>query len=106
MLSLGENGFTDFDSRSFPISSPPLIAPFWFDLDPSTGGSISYRVSNDSGLLSNFSSLWEQLNVGDLTGFVPTYVFIATWDRVPVFGTTSYFGVSTSVPKVIFCVAG
>ena len=93
MLSFGDTPFVDFSPRPFPIISPPLIAPFWYDLDPSAGGSISYRVSNDSELLSSFNSLWEQLNVGDLTNFIPTNLFIATWYQVPVFGSDP-FGVS------------
>ena len=85
MLSLGEAGFTEYMQRPFPFYSPPLIAPYWFDFDARQTGNISYRVSNDSELLNKFHSLLEDLVNTNLTNFTATQLFIATWNRVPVF---------------------
>ena len=87
VISLGNITFTDYLARPFPINSAPVIAPFWADINPSAGGRISYRQSNDSALLQLASSLAMGLNDGYLTDFVPTNLFIATWDQVPPFGT-------------------
>ena len=75
--------------------SPPLIAPFWLDFDR-TGASqsgIYYRLTEDPSYLELVHILLNSVeNVGDLTEFFPTKLFIATWDKVP-----QYQGVSTSV---------
>ena len=85
VISFGKMNFTDFRPRPFPFLSPPLVAPFWFDFDATKGGNISYRVSNDSDLLNDFNSFWIDLDVADVTDFHPIQLFIATWDRVPVY---------------------
>ena len=61
---------------------PPLIAPFWDDVNPSIGGNIYYRQSNDSSSQLAFQRLLLGLDVGELAEFLPTNLFIATWDQV------------------------
>lgn len=74
--------FTDFQSRSFPFDSHPLIAPFWGDVDLVQSGDIFYRETNDSTLLMRVhDNITATLPTED--SFVPTHLFIATWDNVP-----------------------
>ena len=85
MLSFGGMEFTDYLSRSFPLNSnfPPLIAPFWYDLNPQRGGNISYRQTNDSITLQDVHSLLSGLDdVTEFSDFYPTSLFIATWYQV------------------------
>ena len=93
VVSFGNMGFTDFEARPFPFESPPLIAPFWDDFNPSDGGMIYYRQTNDSDqlqLFSNYTLLLEDDVVEN--DYNPTRLFIATWDRVPPYGY-SRFGI-------------
>ena len=84
---MGGVRFTAFSPLPFPlISRVALIAPFWFDLDSTRGGSISYRQSNDSQLLQRMSSLVQAVNDRELVDFHPTRLFIATWYQVPRLG--------------------
>ena len=85
VLSLGNTGFSQFRTRPFPFHSPPLIAPFWADFDPRVEGHISYRQTNDSALLQVIHLLVMDLDDEDFVSFVPTNLFIATWDKVPPF---------------------
>ena len=85
MLSF-ETSFTSCCApRTLPRSSPPLIAPYWHDFDPTIGGAIYYRQTNDSQQLQLFHTrLSLALNAaGGLSNFSPTLLFIATWDQVP-----------------------
>ena len=84
-----ESHFTSFIPREFPFESPPLIAPFWKDFNPSAGGNISYRQSNDSIQLENVHRLLLSLDVDNLTDFYPEHIFVVTWDRVPPYGPFS-----------------
>ena len=72
--------------RTFPIYPTPLIAPFWHDFDPTLGGNIYYRQTNNSQELQLFqTSLSSALNTRGLGNFSPTLLFIVTWDQVPEF---------------------
>ena len=83
VLSLGGEPFTSVSQDFFPLSSrDAIIAPFWFDLDSTRGGSISYRQSSDTELLQRMSSLVQGVNDGELVDFHPTQLFIATWYQV------------------------
>ena len=76
--------FTDYTLALFPLSSsePPVLAPFWSDVDPSRGGSVLYRETIDPVLLSR--SAWEvSIAFPDLqSAFTPVSLFIATWFEV------------------------
>ena len=71
----------------FPDNSPPLIAPFWHDFNPSIGGNIYYRQTNDPQQLQLYNTrLSTALTTNGLSNdFFPTLLFIATWDQVPQF---------------------
>ena len=84
MLSF-EREYISYRPEEFPITSPPLIAPFWRDFNPSIGGNITYRQSNDSLLLENIHAHLAN-GTANLTEFYPEYAFIVTWDRVPPYG--------------------
>ena len=90
LLSFGTE-FIHFIPRQFPITSPPLIAPFWRDFNPSVGGNITYRQSNDSFQLDGIHRLLLRLDFGhaNLTVFHPDHIFVATWHRVPPYGSLS-----------------
>lgn len=84
VLSFGE-GFTvpsTFGSNFSDVTfSPPVIAPFWDDVDTTRGGTIYYRqVSN-----STITELVKRAIASDYPEaafFQPSLVFVATWDRV------------------------
>ena len=85
MLAFGDVHFTDYQPRHFPFRSPPLIAPFWYDLNPRAGGNISYRQTNDSTILKNVRSLLLELGVEEVMDFSPIHIFIVTWNQVPAY---------------------
>jgi len=77
--------FFDFIPRPFPLPYPrPLIAPYWADFDSRLGGTISYRQTSHSTLLQRVRGQIQEFfpSAGD---FIPTDLFIATWDQVPAF---------------------
>jgi hypothetical protein len=88
VISFGVVGFRDYRAIPFPFQSPPLIAPFWDDFDPSVRGAIYYRQTNDSDQLQLFYNYTLLLNDEELNDseYYPTHLFIATWDEVPPFG--------------------
>ena len=76
------SGFSNFDSVS---DSPPIIAPFWDDINIINGGLIYYRQVFDSFIVD----LVRQEVVSqfpEVGFFFPSLVFVATWDRVAQFG--------------------
>ena len=76
--------FTHFTSDGLnfdSVFSPPLIAPFWDDVDVTRGGTIYYRQDNTSSIAEQIQqNISLQFHNIDL--FYPSLVFIATWDRV------------------------
>ena len=82
----------NFDS----VSSPPIIAPFWDDINIVVGGVIYYRQEFDpfivdlvrEGVASQFP---------EVGSFFPSLVFVATWDRVAPFGAPSGFNTFQTV---------
>ena len=86
VLSFGRS-FTDASSGGSnfnTVSSPPIIAPFWNDVDVRRGGAIYYRQDNSS---LNADQVQQDINTQfpDIE-FYPSLVFVATWDRVGRFG--------------------
>ena len=65
-----------------------LIAPFWDFLINGIGsrGQVLFRLSDHAALLSQVGSTINDALDGD---FSPALLFIATWDRIPVFGNNS-----------------
>ena len=99
---MNSNGVLSFNTtftnccppRNFPLVSPALIAPFWQDFDLTTlntsEGGIYFRQTNDSTYLQLIHILLMNAtatdNIGDLVDFLPTQLFIATWEQVPQYG--------------------
>ena len=75
-----QSQFLDFTPDPLPFSSSPLILLFWADTDIRRGGSIHYRETNDTDLLSSALQL---LPLEQRSRFRPTSAFIATWNQVP-----------------------
>ena len=83
-----------YTPAAFPLNDQrPMIAPFWGDVDTRNGGTISYRQTTDPVLLQR-ASLDVHLrgylypNYQQLP-FYPTWIFIATWDRVAFYGASA-----------------
>ena len=79
MLSFGAP-FTSTQARPFPFVSPPLIAPLWSDLNPSNGGTISYRQTSD---FEELQTVREKLSRKEMVNFIPTHVLVVTWNQIP-----------------------
>ena len=84
VLSFGE-AYTRFLSVDFNfLSSPPIIAPFWDDINIVRGGTIYYRQDSNSTI----TELVQQAVASEYpeaASFQPSLVFVATWDRVESF---------------------
>ena len=91
VLSFGEphtntstGGSTDFNS----VSSPPLIAPFWDDVDVTRGGTIYYRQDNTLSIADQVKrDIYNATLFPDVDFFYPSLVFVATWDRVAAYSS-------------------
>ena len=85
LLSFGSN-FTNCCPEPFPISSPPLVAPFWRDVDITQGGSVYYRIISSSSTTSGSRQLLLGINlsIGSSFGttFSASYVLVVTWVNV------------------------
>ena len=72
-----------FDSN-FNAFQDPIIAPFWADYDViDSSGSISYRRTADTAILSNVTEVLASRNP-ELRSYQPTLAFIATWNEAPL----------------------
>ena len=87
-LQVNTNGILSFRSRftspfrrSFPFFSVPLIAPYWDNVDTRRFGNVFYRQTTDTNLLTRARNQLQEL-FPSAGNFTPTYLFIATWDRV------------------------
>ena len=84
VLSFGTS-YTSPVSTDFTfLSSPPIIAPFWDDIDITRGGTIYYRQDSNSTI----TELVQQAVASEYpeaASFQPSLVFVATWDRVESF---------------------
>ena len=101
MISLGES-FTRTSSEGLNFSSiisPPLIAPFWDDVDVTKGGTIYYRQDNTSSIAEQLQQDFHTEFPG-IGSFYPTLVFVATWNRVQAFDS-SFSGLVNTFQVVI-----
>lgn len=80
----------------FPMESPPLIAPFWCDANTRFGGSVLYRIINETNdhLLERARQEVMAYFI-DHQDFVPAYILIVTWDEI------GYIWNSTLVPLIL-----
>ena len=73
---------SNFDS----VSSPPVIAPFWDDININNGGVVYYRQD-----FSSFAADLVRQEVSsqypEVGSFYPSLLFVATWDRVAAFNS-------------------
>ena len=81
-MSFGST-YTDAGPQTFPTNSSPLIAPFYHDVDVTSGGAIYYRQTSDPMDIASVVTTLQNLPV--FLTFTPTLLFIATWDRVAPF---------------------
>ena len=66
------------------VFSPPIIAPFWDDINIRNGGEIYYRQDTDPVVAEEVrQEVFSQYP--EVGPFSPTLVFVATWDRVAAF---------------------
>ena len=85
VLSFGSS-YTSPASSSFNFtSSPPIIAPFWDDVDITKGGTIYYRQDSNSTITELVQRAIAS-EFPEAASFQPSLVFVATWDRVQQFG--------------------
>ena len=77
--------------RGFPFIGPPMIAPFWHDVDITRRGIISYREANSTALLERAKDdlMYMYYEFPDLESFQPSSLFVATWTNVAQFGYDS-----------------
>lgn len=77
--------FTQFSPQRFPLCCTPLIAPFWDDVNIRRFGNIFYRQTTNATLLQRARNRLQE-SFPSTGNFTPTFLFIATWDRVAEFG--------------------
>ena len=102
VLSLGQSfgtrtssGGSNFNS----VSSPPIIAPFWDDVDVRRGGAIYYRQDNTS-FIAEVVQRDIHTHFPEVGFFYPTLVFVTTWDGVEAF-SSSFRGLVNTFQVVI-----
>ena len=73
--------FGGYCPSSFPTTGTPIIAPYWADADISSGvGGVYFRETAEPCVMDRFINDIRS-TTGDMN-FVPTSLFIATWDGV------------------------
>ena len=96
VVSFNEPVFT-FDAEPFPITSSPMLTPYWGDVDTSGTGMVWYLQTNNSELLTMARN--DVLAVyTDFDFFNPTTLLIATWDHV------GYFNLSVNLVSIFIFV--
>jgi len=80
VVSFGAS-YSNYVSATFPLSSsdPSLIALFWDDHYIRRSGSVFYRFSQEQSLLDVLSA---RVSAAFDTPFIPSTLFITTWDQV------------------------
>ncbi|KAF1561266.1 Alpha-tectorin, partial [Eudyptes schlegeli] len=97
-LYVNNNGVISFGVRvkqytpdPFPLADGrPFVAPYWADVDNVLGGEIFYRETTDPVLLARITK-----NINQYFPKIPftaIWAFVATWDHVAYYGSTSNKG--------------
>ncbi len=81
VLSFGESYTVPVGTDFNFIPSPPIIAPFWDDIDITRGGTIYYRQDSNS-TITELVQKAVATEYPEAASFQPSLVFVATWDRV------------------------
>ncbi|XP_061876206.1 sushi, nidogen and EGF-like domain-containing protein 1 [Colius striatus] len=89
LLSFG-TPVREYTPQPFPLPGPrPFVAPFWADVNTRLGGDVFYRQSRHPQLLARLAKdLAPALAPGEVTPS-PSWALVATWHRVPYFGSAS-----------------
>ena len=77
-----------YGSNFSAVFSPPIIAPFWDDIDITRGGTIYYRQESDPAIVEQVQQAVAS-DYPEAASFQPSLVFVATWDRVERFAIIS-----------------
>ena len=77
------------------VTSPPIIAPFWDDVNTRSGGTIYYRQDTSPTVADLVNGAVRDLYPTLAPPFQASLVFVATWDRVAPFINPSARGVNT-----------
>uniref|UniRef100_A0A7N6BGB5 Sushi, nidogen and EGF-like domains 1 n=1 Tax=Anabas testudineus TaxID=64144 RepID=A0A7N6BGB5_ANATE len=86
---------SQFTPVAFPIAGDRrVVAPFWADVDNRRAGSVFYRESQESSILSRASGD-VMTHFSEFPNFNATWVLIATWHQVTFFGGNSLTPVNT-----------
>ena len=94
VLSFGISYTTSLGTGFNLLPSPPIIAPFWDDIDITRGGTIYYRQDSNSTI----TELVQKALVSkypEAASFHPSLVFVATWDRVEAYRSSDRGFVNT-----------
>ena len=95
LLQISSNGIITLDTPDFllfPVQLPirvSFIAPFWSDVNTNIGGTVYFRdATSDTSLMQRVMA---EVRMYFRSGvdYQPTYLFIATWDRVRFTGGSS-----------------
>ena len=81
VLSFGESYTRPVGTDFVFLSSPPIIAPFWDDVDITRGGTIYYRQDSNFKIIEIVQKALAS-EYPEAASFQPSLVFVATWDRV------------------------
>ena len=80
-----QRAVSQFTPDSFPLSGDlELIAPYWADVDTRGAGTVWYRETDDAVLRARAADDVRVAFISQST-FLPTQLFIATWDGVGYF---------------------
>ena len=82
LLNRKYNGNITLPSDS-DVGDVPFLAPLWSDYSVSSVGVVSYRLSESSDLIGRVVGLLSASN-SELAGYIPSLLFIATWNGVPM----------------------
>ena len=88
VLSFGQPFYYPFSSNGLNFGSiltPPIIAPFWDDINVVDGGEIYFRLETEYNITSQLVSEIATQFSEAVKEFLNPSVFVATWDRVAAF---------------------
>jgi len=78
--------FLEVNPEPFPLTSRTMISPYWEHHSTTRFGDVYYRNTTDLTLLRRAQYLLQDV-FPSARNFFPSYLFIASWDRVPQLGT-------------------
>ena len=91
---------TEYSPDLFVLYGSAIIAPFWANVDTTGTGTVYYRETTSSALLTRATT---EIRSVFPNGFTATNLFIATWDHVGYYsrhtnlvGSTVHFKVSNN----------